>query len=391
MLISIASIKMSSKNKILLVPEFSSFGGTRSYFKYLLNFYTSQNYEVVIALCDYQLDDDIKSLLKQYNYKVYIIPSREEGVKKYLLYFPVNLLFDIISIFPVYRKEKPTLIVVSNGTPGMFIGLLLFPVKFVYTFHTYPLKSKILFLTAVQKLFLAVCLNSGRILVTVSEYSKKQILDYWVPEHKSNYIKVIYNSVKKISFIDDINHYKKTNSYRVLTLGHVTWYKNPELWIEVAQEVIRKRPNMHIEFIWAGEGELLEECTNLVKQTGIEAIKFIGYQKHVDLLYTQSTIYFQPSLLESHGIAVVEAMAHGLPCVTSDTGGLPESVINGETGFTCPADDVKCFVAHIIKLLDDDKLRSRMGYSGRLRAETLFSEEVQQEQMIDLYSSLLKK
>jgi glycosyltransferase involved in cell wall biosynthesis len=382
---------MTIRNKILLVPEFSSFGGTRSYFKYLLNFYSSQNYDVVIALCDYQLDDDIKSLLERYNYEVYIIPSREEGFKKYLRYFPVNLLFDIISIFPIYRKEKPTMIVVSNGTPGMFIGLLLFPVKFIYTFHTYPLKSKILFLTAMQKLFLSVCLNSEKTLVTVSEYSKKQILDYWMPEHKSNYIKVIYNSVKKVSFTVDINHYKKTNNYQVLTLGDVTWYKNPKLWIEVAQEVIKQKPNMLLEFIWAGEGDFLEECKDMTKQTGVEAIRFIGYQKNVDQLYNESTIYFQPSLLESHGIAVVEAMAHGLPCVTSDTGGLPESVINGETGFTCPADDVKCFVAHIIKLLDDDKLRSRMGHSGRLRAETLFSEEVQQEQMIDLYSSLLKK
>ncbi len=382
---------MTIRKKILLIPEFSSLGGTRSYFKYILNFYSSQNYDVAIALTKRQHDNEIQSIINYYNYKIYIIPSREESFKRLLRYFPINLLFDIGTILPIYVKEKPNMIVVSNGTPGMFIGLILFPVKFIYTFHTYPLKSKIPYLSSIHRLFLNLNLNRNKVLITVSEYSKKQIMNLWIPKQKSNFIKVIYNSVEKKSFVEEVSHSETTNVYRVLTLGHVTWYKNPKLWIEVAQEVIRQRPDMNIEFTWAGEGDLLEECTNLVKQRGVEAIRFIGYEKHVDLLYTQSTVYFQPSLLESHGIAVVEAMAHALPCVTSDTGGLPESVINGETGFTCPADDVKCFVSHIIKLLDDDKLRSRMGQSGRLRAETLFSEEVQQEQMIDLYSSLLKK
>ncbi|RPJ79763.1 MAG: glycosyltransferase [Alphaproteobacteria bacterium] len=129
----------------------------------------------------------------------------------------------------------------------------------------------------------------------------------------------------------------------------------------------------------------------MINRIGLESIKFIGYRKNLDSIYKRSTIYFQPSLLESHGISVIEAMAHGLPCVTSDIGGLPESVVNGETGFTCPPDDVDCFVSQIIKLLDDDKLRCKMGQSGKLRAKTLFSEDAQDKKMISLYTSLLQK
>ena len=377
--------------KILLVPEFSSFGGTRSYFIYLLKFYSSKNYHVAIALSKYQLDNEIKSLLKHYKYRVYFIRERRTRLKRFLRYFPLNLFFDILTIFPIYLKEKPNMIVVSNGTPGMFIGLILFPVIFIYIFHTYPLKSKIIGLSSTQKLFLNLSMNANKILVTVSEYSKKQLLAHWVPGKKSNSIRVIYNSVKKTSFVEGINRNKNKNIYRILTLGHVTWYKNPKLWIEVSQKVIMQKPNMNLEFIWVGEGDLLEECKNLMNQMGLGAIKFIGYHENVDSLYNKSAIYFQPSLLESHGISVVEAMAHGLPCVTSDAGGLPESVVNGETGFTCPPNDVECFVSRIIKLLDDDILREKMGKSGKLRAETLFSEEVQEKQMTSLYTSLLQK
>ncbi|MEL4306295.1 glycosyltransferase family 4 protein [Methanococcoides sp. LMO-2] len=381
---------MSDEYKLLLVPEFSSSGGTRNYFYYLLNFYSSQGYEVSIALCRNQLDDEIKSLLECYKCRFHIIPSRDKGFMRFLRYFPVNLLFDIISILPIYIKENPDMIVVSNGTPGMFIGLILFPVKFIYTFHTYPLWTKIICLSSIQKTFLRIFLNRNKMLTTVSEYSKKQILDLWVPAQKSDYIKVIYNSVSKKCFVEGHIQNENTNIYRVLTLGHVIWYKNPKIWIGVAQEVIRQRPDIPIEFIWAGEGNLLEECNYIVKQMGLEGIKFIGHQSNVESLYKQSTIYFQPSLLESHGISVVEAMAHGLPCVTSDVGGLPESVINGETGFICPPDDIECFVAQIIKLLDNEKFRYMMGQSGKSRAKAFFSSDVQNKKMISLYSSLLQ-
>lgn len=376
-------------SKILLVPEFGLFGGTRSYFIYLLRFYSSQNYDVAIALSRIQLDTKMKSLIENYKCTVHIIRERRAGLTRFLDFFPFNVFSDILTIFPIYLKEKPDMIVVSNGTPGMFIGLILFPVKFIYVFHTYPLKSKIFGLDIIQKLFLKLCLNANKILVTVSDYSKKQLLAFWVPREKSNCVRVIYNSAKKTSFVEGINRNKNINVYRVLTIGHVSWYKNPKLWIEVSRKVIIQKPNMHLEFIWAGDGDLLKECKDLIKQLGSGAIKFIGYHENVDSLYNESSIYFQPSLLESHGISVVEAMAHGLPCVTSDAGGLPESVVNGETGFTCPPDDVDCFVSHIIRLLDDDKLREKMGHCGKLRAETLFSEELQEKKMTSLYKETL--
>ena len=382
---------MYNRKKILLVPEFSSFGGTRSHLIYLLEFYYSQNYEVVIALSKKQIDEEILSILKRYKYTSHIIKDERTGLKRFLRYFPLNLIYDIPTIIPIYLKEKPDIIVVSNGTPGMFIGLILFPAKFIYTFHTYPLKSKIPGLISIQKLFLNLFMNTNKALVTVSEYSKKQILAYWVPEKKSNSIHVIYNSAKRaVTFKSSLQNETK-DTCRILTLGHVNWYKNPKLWIEVSHRIIQNRPNAHLEFIWVGEGELLEECKNLVKQTGLENIKFIGYKENVDSIYNNSTIYFQPSLLESHGISVIEAMAHGLPCVTSDTGGLPESVVNGKTGFMCSPNDIECFVSQIIKLIDDDELRYRMGEAGKVRAETFFVENVQERKMIDLYTSLLDK
>jgi len=93
MLNKMVELKMFGGNKILLVPEFDSYGGTRSYFIYLLKFYFSQNYDVAIALSKFQLDNEIESIIKKYKYRVQIIPERRAGLKRFLCFFPLNLVF----------------------------------------------------------------------------------------------------------------------------------------------------------------------------------------------------------------------------------------------------------------------------------------------------------
>lgn len=115
-----------------------------------------------------------------------------------------------------------------------------------------------------------------------------------------------------------------------------------------------------------------------------------GYVKDPSTWYAQAHIYFQPSLRESHGIAVLEAMSHGLPCVVADTGGLPESVVNFETGYVCPPTQPDNFTERILELLNDAVLRERMGSSGYKRVKKCFSEDIQENKILVLYNRLAK-
>ena len=130
-----------------------------------------------------------------------------------------------------------------------------------------------------------------------------------------------------------------------------------------------------VEFLWAGEGELLDDYRDKVKKENISRIKFLGFQKNIAELYTQSDIYFQPSLRESHGIAVVDAMIMGIPCVVSSAGGLPESVINEETGYVIDPSDIDAMVEKILKLLENEDLRKSLGEVGKEIYKTKFSHE----------------
>lgn len=83
-------------------------------------------------------------------------------------------------------------------------------------------------------------------------------------------------------------------------------------------------------------------------------------------------------------------MSHGLPCVVADTGGLPESVVNFETGYVCPPTQPDNFTERILELLNDAVLRERMGSSGYKRVKKCFSEDIQENKILVLYNRLAK-
>jgi glycosyltransferase involved in cell wall biosynthesis len=93
----------------------------------------------------------------------------------------------------------------------------------------------------------------------------------------------------------------------------------------------------------------------------------------LDVLYARAAVVVLPSYSEGLPLAVVEAMAHGRPVVASAVGGIPDLVVDGETGFLVPPGDAVALRAAIEKLLADSALRKRMGAAGRERIIELCS------------------
>jgi glycosyltransferase involved in cell wall biosynthesis len=171
----------------------------------------------------------------------------------------------------------------------------------------------------------------------------------------------------------------------ILTLGHVTGYKNPELWIQVAKEVTR-RIGSRIQFLWTGEGNLLDQCRKATKSEN--HVRFLGLVQNVDDYYKRADVYFQPSELENHPISVVEAMKWSLPCVVSTVGGLPECVEDQKSGFVVNVTDFESTVQRLVQLAKDRDLRKQFGIEGRKRFERMFSSETWTNTMDDLISEV---
>jgi len=102
-------------------------------------------------------------------------------------------------------------------------------------------------------------------------------------------------------------------------------------------------------------------------------LEFLGWIDRPQDLLAASDVVVVPSRYESFGMVGVEAMACGVPVVSTNVGGPAETIVDGETGFLVPPERPDMIAERVLTLLADDGLRQRMGQAGRARVETHFS------------------
>ena len=126
----------------------------------------------------------------------------------------------------------------------------------------------------------------------------------------------------------------------------------------------------------AGSGPEHEALVGLVAGLGLaERVHFIGFSDAIGDFYRACDIVALASRAEAFGLVLAEAGFFGLPVVATTAGGIPEVVIDGETGLLVPPDDVPALAAALGRLEFDGGLRARLGDGGRCRAETYFPAE----------------
>lgn len=147
----------------------------------------------------------------------------------------------------------------------------------------------------------------------------------------------------------------------ILSVGELQSRKNHEVIIRA----IAKLSNPKVRYVICGRGVLLEHLQALAKELGIQdQVSFLGYRKDVPQIMQAADIYAHPSKREGLGLASLEAMACGLPLVTSNVQGIPDYVENGVTGFMCAPTDVDQFAQYLSTLIADENLRYQISQTN---------------------------
>lgn len=363
---------------VLLVAEYGASGGTRTYFISLLKFLKEQGYKVTILDNENLRDAEIETLVKQLDFNWHTVRFNFWGINfrlrpsgvtvKSMLY---QLLTELLFWSTLLHKIRCRHIIFSVGYPGMFIHSIILPVRFLYIVHTPVLEYTDRF----SSLLLTCFLSKRKQILTVSQTAMLDIYRFWFNGKAVKHVHYVHNYYSPHGNIP--RQQEKKESFTVLTIGSLENYKNPFYFIEVAQQILAKQPD--VQFIWAGDGSLMDVCKSKVAH--IPAIQFIGHVNDVERLYQKATLYFQPSLIESHGIATVGAMCFGIPCVVSNHGGLKESVVHGVNGYVVAVDNAEETAALINTLLQHPTLCSEMGAAGRSIYNTKFTKDKWQTAM----------
>jgi len=161
-------------------------------------------------------------------------------------------------------------------------------------------------------------------------------------------------------------------------------HKGQKHLIEAARLVLPKVPDAR--FVIAGEGELRPALERQIKDHRLEKhVLLAGFRPDVLSLHKAFDIFVMSSVTEGLGTSLLDAMAAAKPIVATRTGGIPEVVVDGETGILVPPRDDDALADAIVRLLKDADLRRGMGEAGRARARALFSTERMVQNTLNVY------
>lgn len=159
--------------------------------------------------------------------------------------------------------------------------------------------------------------------------------------------------------------------------------------LRIFAQVIKEVP---AKLVLVGDGPDRSECERLCRQLELcDHVKFLGKQEGLVEILNASDLFLIPSQSESFGLAALEAMACGLPVISSSVGGLPELVRHNETGFIAEIGDIDRMAKYSIELLTNEKKYNLFSANARKRTVSMFDKSKVIPQYEDYYKNILGK
>jgi glycosyltransferase involved in cell wall biosynthesis len=237
-------------------------------------------------------------------------------------------------------------------------------------------------------------LKKAEKIITVSNFERERIKDFFgLPNEK---IVAIYNGVgTHFKIINDVEKLKNIRKKYLLPekyfffLGNTDPKKNTKGVLKAYSDYVKQKGNsIKLLMLDYEEAELMKLLNEINAQNIRNDIYLAGYVNNNDLpaIYNMAELFLYPSMRESFGIPMLEAMACGTAVITSNTSSMPE-VANGAAKIINPSKTIEITNA-IIELLENDNLRNTFIKKGVKRASE-FSWKLMAEQNLKLYKEVL--
>ncbi|UCE20222.1 MAG: N-acetyl-alpha-D-glucosaminyl L-malate synthase BshA [Gemmatimonadota bacterium] len=171
---------------------------------------------------------------------------------------------------------------------------------------------------------------------------------------------------------------------------HISNFRPVKRVGDVIRVFSRIQSEVPAKLLLIGDGPDRSLAQSLSQELNIsDRVMFLGRQESVAELLAISDLLLLPSEKESFGLAALEAMSCQVPVIASKTGGLPELISHGETGFLAAVGDVAAMARFGVQILSDDALRENLGTHGRQRVLKQFTTDYVVPMYEDLYREMI--
>lgn len=299
-----------------------------------------------------------------------------------LLKFPIFLPFYVLYFFILFRKLKfDRLLVVNGGYPGSFlccISVISWIIsgnknKPIFSFHNSALKIRAAFSLIENLMDLIVITCTGKFVGVSKDCAESlKIRNFFSNSSKVGYI---YNGISDPKAEMDPQILGSYDPFTCVMLSTFERRKGHIHLFNAVKLVILEFPNFRLNIYGQGSLEELSFIKEYIERNELSGYVFINnFSVEKEALIAGSALLVVPSqAFESFGLTALEAMALGVPVVTTDVGGLPEVVGDVGAGFVCRRESIEDFAKAIKSILRSPDLRNEMGAKGRERYLSLFS------------------
>jgi glycosyltransferase involved in cell wall biosynthesis len=294
----------------------------------------------------------------------------------------------------VLLKEKPSLIHAHFGPSALEILPLAksLNIPLITTFHGFDaslLLKNSTYVKQLRELF------DYSYILAVSEKMKLDLVQLGANDDRSKcaYIGV---PLENFNFTQRTTLYEKflrKDEISFLQVSNFVEKKGHKYTILAFSKLLEIYPNARL--MLAGDGYLRDEMENYVLELGIEyAIQFVGHKNSTEVSKLMSKVdcFLHHSVTASDGdqegipTVIMEAMATGLPVISTNHAGIPELITNNQNGYLVNERDISAYVEAMIKVLEE---KGSMGISARKTIEKKFNMKIQIESLLDIYEGIV--
>jgi glycosyltransferase involved in cell wall biosynthesis len=280
----------------------------------------------------------------------------------------------------------------------------------VHTFHGHIFHSY--FSSAKSKFFINTERFLGRrshAIIAISEQQRKELVDEFkiAPAEKFHVIPLGFDldrfqkdtAIKRKKFRNEFNI--KDDEIAIGIIGRLVPVKNHYLFLKAIRHVLDHSDKKIRAFI-VGDGETRQDLENVARQSNIafstgqdsshhHPLTFTSWRSDVDVINAGLDILTLTSFNEGTPVSLIEAQAANKPVVSTRVGGISDIVIENETALLSDVNDSEAFCNHLLRLVNDDQLREKLGSNSREHVMKRFSYQRLMNDMSELYYQLLEK
>jgi glycosyltransferase involved in cell wall biosynthesis len=340
-------------------------------------------------------EGDMSYLVDQYHIQHRAIKSLQREISFF------DDLKAVFELYKLFRKEKPQIVHTNMAKAGMVGRLAAWLARVPVVLHTYHghvfsgyFSSKKTFIYIIIERLMALLSTQ---IVAISKMIKEDIcFKYKIVSEKKVSVIPLGFELEKMESLDKYRGIFRRqfsipeDALIIGIVGRITGIKNHQLFVDIADQLIKQNKSLH--FLIVGDGELRPEIEQRVKSLGLEKnVHFTGWITETAKMYADMDMMLLTSKNEGTPVTVIEAMYYNIPVISSMVGGLSDMIENGKTGYLINSLIAEDYNQVIIKLLKSVREREQIGFEAHKFIVELYNINRLITDLTKLYSELLIK